>query len=526
MAKKTCYITTPIYYASGNVHIGNSYSTIACDAFARYKRLKGMDVIYLTGMDEHGQKIEEAAKRSGLSPQEHVDKIANNTANLWKELNISNDGFIRTSYDYHMQAVQKAFEQLIASGDVYLSEYEGHYCVSCESFFTKTQLGEGETCPDCGKETRLVKEECYFLKLKKYENQLLDYIDAHPDFIQPESRRNEVISFVKSGLEDLCVSRTSYKWGVQVPSNPKHVIYVWIDALANYITYLGYNQDNDENFQKFWINGDEIDHVVGKDILRFHAVYWPIMLMALGLPIKFKLYAHGWILMKGGKMSKSKGNVVYPLDVKNRYGLDALRFYLIKEMPTGNDGLFTYDRFIEEYNVYLANDLGNLVSRTIAMVNKYFGGSVTKPTQSYEYDKDAENTLEKSISGYHASLDNFQLQNSVYAIFESIDYANKYIDLSAPWVLAKDETKKNELNSVLYHLLEMIRNSAIMLNPIIPDTSLKILSYLGNQELSFDNLGFGKVDNYKVIEKAEPLFARLDLAKELSELEAANNENE
>ncbi|MBO4623239.1 MAG: methionine--tRNA ligase [Bacilli bacterium] len=518
MEKKTCYITTPIYYASGEVHIGNSYSTIACDALARYKRLAGYDTVYLTGMDEHGQKIEEAAKKAGVEPQEFVDNIASKTSDLWKELKISNDGFIRTSYDYHVSAVQKMFEKLLAQDDIYLGSYEGNYCVACESFFTKTQLGEGETCPDCGAKTRIVKEESYFLRLKKYEKQLLDYIDAHPDFIMPLTRRNEVISFIKQGLEDLCVSRTSYKWGVQVPSNPKHVIYVWIDALANYITYLGYNND-ETNFKKYWLDGDEVIHVVGKDILRFHAIYWPIMLMALGLPIKFKLYAHGWIMMSGGKMSKSKGNVVYPLTVKERYGLDPLRFYLCKEMPTTEDGLFTYERFIEQYNVYLANDLGNLVSRSIAMVNKYFGGSIEKVPNT-DLNKDANNELERIISEnvakYHECMQSFQLQNAINAIFEIVGFANKYIDLTTPWALAKDENLKNELNDCLYHLLETLRIVTIMLQPFMVETTITIFDELGVDKdyQVFEKIAYGAKTSYKVIEKAIVLFKRLDLAEE------------
>ena len=516
MEKKTCYITTPIYYASGEVHIGNSYSTIACDALARYKRLAGYDTVYLTGMDEHGQKIEEAAKKAGVEPQEFVDNIAGKTASLWKELNISNDGFIRTSYDYHVSAVQKMFEKLLAQDDIYLGSYEGNYCVSCESFFTKTQLGPDETCPDCGAKTRIVKEEAYFLRLKKYEKQLLDYIDAHPDFIMPITRRNEVVSFIKQGLEDLCVSRTSYKWGIQIPSNPKHVIYVWIDALANYITYLGYNND-ETNFKKYWLEGDQVIHVVGKDILRFHAIYWPIMLMALGLPIRFKLYAHGWIMMSGGKMSKSKGNVVYPLTVKERYGLDPLRFYLCKEMPTTEDGLFTYERFIEQYNVYLANDLGNLVSRSIAMVNKYFGGSIEKVPNT-DLNKDANNELEKIISEnvakYHECMESFQLQNAINAIFEIVGFANKYIDLTTPWALAKDENLKVELNDCLYHLLETLRIVTIMLQPFMPDTASTIFEELGVDDKSFASMTYGTNASYKVIEKAIVLFKRLDLAEE------------
>ena len=354
---KTCYVTTPIYYSSGNVHIGNSYSTIVCDTFARYFRMKGYDTFFLTGMDEHGQKIENSANEKGITPQQLVDNIAAETSKLWGELKITNNKFIRTTDDFHVEVVQKVFETMLANDDIYLGSYEGDYCVSCESFFTKSQLGEGGTCPDCGKPTKKVQEESYFLRLSKYSQKLLDFINSHPDFIQPESRRNEVVSFIESGLEDLCVSRSTFKWGVPVLSNPKHVVYVWIDALMNYLTALGYEQSDDSNYKKYWLEGEEVVHVVGKDILRFHAVYWPIMLMALNVPINFKLYAHGWVLMKEGKMSKSFGNVVYPRDVTERYGLDALRYYLVREMPLGNDAIFSYDRFFERYNSDLANDL-------------------------------------------------------------------------------------------------------------------------------------------------------------------------
>lgn len=516
--KKTCYVTTPIYYASGNVHIGNSYSTIVCDCFARYNRLKGNDTFFLTGMDEHGLKIEEAAKKRGITPQQLVDEVADNTKALWKNLKITNDDFIRTSEKRHTDAVQKIFETLIASGDIYLGKYEGDYCVSCEAYFTKTQLGEGDTCPDCGKPTRKVQEESYFLNLKKYSQQLLDFIEKNPDFIQPESRKNEVVSFVKQGLEDLCVSRTSFKWGIPVPSNPRHVIYVWIDALSNYITALGYNSENEDLYKKFWENGDEVVHVVGKDILRFHAIYWPIMLMALNVPIKYKLYAHGWVLMKEGKMSKSVGNIVYPMDVVNRYGLDSMRYYLTREMPLGNDCIFSYDRFIEKYNTDLANDLGNLVSRTIAMINKYFGGEVKKTENNYfEVDNDLELLTQKVIEKYNDSFSNFRFQNGLNEIWSLIGRTNKYIDETAPWVLAKDESKKEELNDVMYHLYESIRNTAIMISPVVPETSEKILNYL-NASLemrTYNSLGYGKIDSAKVVEKAEVLFKRLDLEEEL-----------
>ena len=411
---KNCYITTPIYYASGNVHIGNSYSTIACDTFARYHRLKGDNTFFLTGMDEHGQKIENAAANNNVSPQEFVNKIAKDTQELWENLNVTNDDFICTSEERHTKVVQDIFEQLLAQDDIYLGHYEGDYCVPCEAFFTKTQLNEDGTCPDCGRKTIKVQEESYFLRLKKYEKQLLDYIKQNEDFIQPASRRNEVISFIEQGLEDLCVSRTSFKWGVPVKSNPRHVIYVWIDALSNYITALGYGSDDPSKYEKYWLNNDQVYHVIGKDILRFHAIYWPIMLMALNVPINFKLYVHGWILMKEGKMSKSIGNIVYPMDVVNEYGLDSLRYYLVKEMPLGNDGLFSWDRFIERYNVELANDLGNLVSRSISMINKYFDSKVVKPSKLYfEEEVDFENVISSSVFKTMKNFDNFEFQTGL-----------------------------------------------------------------------------------------------------------------
>ncbi len=515
--KKTCYITTPIYYSSGNVHIGNSYTTIACDVFARYHRFMKDDTFYLTGMDEHGLKIEEAAKKVGKNPQDFVNQIAKETKSLWEELNISNDDFIQTSELRHTKVVQQIFEQLLQQGDIYLGYYEGDYCVSCEAFFTKTQVGEECICPDCGKPTRKIKEESYFLNLKKYSDRLLKHITDHPDFIQPESRRNEVVSFIEQGLEDLCVSRTSFKWGIPVLSNPKHVVYVWIDALCNYITALGYGSDNPTLFEKYWLKGDTVAHVVGKDILRFHAIFWPIILMALNIPINFKLYVHGWVLMKEGKMSKSVGNIVYPKDVTSRYGLDSLRYYLVREMPLGNDCLFSYDRFVERYNTDLANDLGNLVSRTIAMINKYFNGYVQKPKQtlnpaSTELSKLASETIEK----YHDYFANFRFQSGLIEVWNLISRANKYIDETSPWVLAKDETKREELNEVMYHLYESLRLIAMMISPVIPGTAETILLHLNVSQANraCNQLVFGVTDNEKTLEKIDALFKRLDVLEE------------
>lgn len=525
--RKTCYVTTPIYYASGNVHIGNSYTTIACDAFARFNRLRGRDTFYLTGMDEHGQKIENAAKSLGRNPQDHVNIIAEETKSLWKELNIEYDDFIQTSEERHVRVVQKIFEKLLESGDIYLGKYEGDYCVYDEAFFTKTQLNPDGTCPDCGRPTTKVQEECYFLNLKKYQQQLLDHIRENPDFIQPETRKNEVVSFVERGLEDLAISRTTFKWGVPVLSNPKHVVYVWIDALSNYISALGYLAKDDSKFKKYWLEGDEVVHVIGKDILRFHAVYWPIMLMALGVPVRFKLFVHGWVLMKEGKMSKSKGNVIYPRDVINRYGLDPLRYYLLREMPLGNDCVFSYDKFIEKYNVDLANDLGNLVSRTISMINKYFGGVVKRPEKTYfPEDEDLRKVAEESITVYLNSFANFRLQNGIVAVWNLVNRTNKYIDETTPWLLFKDDARREALNSVMYHLFESIRLIALMVAPVIPDSAEIIFKELGLEKTDFSALKFGITEESKVAEKVKPLFQRLDLEAEMKYHEARNNNEE
>ena len=519
MSKK-CYVTTPIYYASGTPQLGNSYSTVACDVFARYNRLMNRDTFYLTGMDEHGQKIEEVAAKAGVAPQEFVDKIAAGTKNIWKDLNISYDYFIRTTDDNHVKAVQKIFEKLLENGDIYLGSYTGNYCVSCETFFTKSQLAEGDTCPDCGKPTKLVSEESYFLNLKKYSAKLLKFIEENPKFIIPETRKNEVVSFIESGLEDLCVSRTTFKWGIPVESNPKHVIYVWIDALANYITALGYNSCDDSNFKKYWLENENIYHVIGKDILRFHAIYWPILLMALDIPVNYQLVVHGWILNRDGKMSKSRGNAVYPEDLYTRYGSDSVRYYLAKEMPLGNDGLFSYDRFMERYNTDLANDLGNLVSRTVSMIEKYFDGIIPATYKNTEFDENLRSVAFKSIANTKNEFDNFELQNGMLATWELINRANKYVDETAPWTLAKDPEKKDELASVMYHLAESIRVAAHLVAPYLVETAPKILNALGlDEELSIETLEFGKNLGGVKVNKCEPLFKRLDIPAELKYFE-------
>ena len=513
---RKCYVTTPIYYASGTPQLGNSYSTVACDVFARFNRLMNRDTFYLTGMDEHGQKIEEVAAKAKMDPQAFTDKIAEGTKNIWKDLNISYDYFIRTTDKNHVEAVQMIFEKLLANGDIYLGSYTGNYCVSCETFFTKSQLAEGDTCPDCGKPTKLVSEESYFLNLKKYSDRLLKFIDENPKFIIPETRKNEVVSFIESGLEDLCVSRTTFKWGVPVLSNPKHVVYVWIDALANYITALGYGSADESNYKKYWLENDNIYHVIGKDILRFHAIYWPILLMALDIPVNYQLVVHGWILNRDGKMSKSRGNAVYPEDLYSRYGSDSVRYYLAKEMPLGNDGLFSYDRFMERYNTDLANDLGNLVSRTVSMIEKYFDGVIPSSYKNTEFDKSLEECTNKAISETISEFDKFELQNAMNATWELINRANKYVDETAPWTLAKDPANKELLASVMYHLAESIRVAAHLVAPYLVETAPKILEQLGiNESLSIENLKFGANLGGIKVSKGEALFKRLDIKAEL-----------
>lgn len=525
--KETFYITTPIYYPSGKLHIGNSYTTIACDAVARYKRLMGFDVFYLTGVDEHGQKIEKKAAELGVEPQEYVDKMAADVKKLWKTLDISYDKFIRTTDDYHVAAVQQVFDRLLEKGDIYLGEYQGWYSVSDEEFFTETQLVEvyrdeegnviGGKAPS-GHEVELVKEESYFFRMSKYADRLLQYYEEHPEFIQPESRKNEMINnFIKPGLEDLAVSRTTFTWGVPVRNNPKHVVYVWIDALVNYITALGYGSDDDSLFPKYW---PADVHMVGKEIVRFHTIYWPIMLMALDLPLPKKVFGHGWLLMKDGKMSKSKGNVVYPEMLVERYGLDALRYYLLREVPFGSDGVFTPEDFVSRVNYDLANDLGNLLNRTVAMINKYCDGIVPDYASLVTpFDSELSTTAANVVGRYHDAMEKMEFNTALAEIWVLISRANKYIDETEPWVLAKDEEKKKELDSVMIHLAESLRITAILLQPIMTETPTKIFTQLGlNPEMmNLEGLHFGEFpSDTKVVSKGTPIFPRLDMEEEVS----------
>ena len=525
--KKTFYITTPIYYPSGKLHIGSSYTTIACDAMARYKRMKGFDVFYLTGLDEHGQKIEQKAEELGVKPQEYVDDMAMDVKKLWKLLDIDYTKFIRTTDLDHKQSVQKIFQRLLDQGDIYLGEYEGWYSVSDEEYFTENQLAEvfrnedgkviGGLAPS-GHEVELVKEQSYFFKMSKYADRLLEYYEEHPDFIEPVSRKNEMINnFIKPGLEDLAVSRTSFKWGIPVESDPKHVVYVWIDALSNYITALGYGTDDDSNFQKYW---PADVHMVGKEIVRFHTIYWPIMLMALDLPLPKQIFAHGWLVMQDGKMSKSKGNVVYPEMLVRRYGLDALRYYLMRAIPFGSDGVFTPEDFVSRVNYDLANDLGNLLNRTIAMINKYCDGVVPNyASQVTDFDSELSTTAADVIGKYNKAMEKLEFNIALSEVWRLISRANKYIDETEPWNLAKDEEKQTELNSVMVHLAESLRISAILLQPIMTQAPKEIFSQLGldDETVSMIDIRFGEFPSgTRVVSKGTPIFPRLDVEEEVA----------
>ena len=518
MNKGKYYITTAIAYTSRKPHIGNSYEIVLTDAIARFKRLQGYDVFFCTGTDEHGQKIEEQAKSEGITPKQHVDKIAGQIKEICDNLNTTYDHFIRTTDDYHEKAVQKIFKKLYDQGDIYKSSYEGHYCVPCESFFTESQLKDGK-CPDCGREVKLAKEEAYFLKLSKYQKQLEEHIENNPDFIYPESRKKEMLNnFIKPGLQDLCVSRTSFKWGIPVTFDDNHVIYVWIDALSNYITALGYDPDGSgEKYAKYW---PADVHIVGKDIIRFHTIYWPIMLMALGEPLPKQVYGHPWLLFGTDKMSKSKGNVIYADELTARFGVDAVRYYLLSEMPHATDGSISYETIIERFNSDLANTLGNLVNRTVAMINKYFDGVLPCNDKAEALDDEFKADILSALPVMEKAFDDFRIADAVEAVINSAKRSNKYIDETAPWSLAKDEANKERLSTVLYNLLEAIRIIAVELSPFMPDTGKAILSQINCEEASYESiLSFGAAKTGVKVAAPTPLFNRIDAAVMLAEIE-------
>ena len=511
MDKKTFYITTAIAYASRKPHIGNTYEIVLTDAIARLKRMQGYDVFFCTGTDEHGQKIEEYAKAAGISPKEYVDNVSGQIRAIWDVMNTSYDHFIRTTDDYHEKAVQKMFKAMYDKGDIYKGEYSGMYCTPCESFWTESQLKDG-CCPDCGRPVKEAKEEAYFFRMSKYQDKLMQYIDEHPDFIVPESRKKEMINnFLKPGLQDLCVSRTSFKWGIPVSFDDRHVIYVWLDALTNYITALGYDPDGSgENFKKYW---PADVHVIGKDILRFHTIYWPIFLMSMGLPLPKQVFGHPWMLFASDKMSKSKGNVIYADDMVRLFGVDAVRYYMLSAMPYAQDGSITYEAFITKYNAELANTLGNLVNRTVAMANKYFSGEIDAASISDPLDQELKDTALSAVSGVLSAMEEYRTADALQKIIALAQRSNKYIDETAPWVLAKDEASLPRLKAVLSNLIEAIRFIGVLLTPFLPDTAASIMEQIGSPAADLDSLKeFGSAPARKVGE-AKALFARIDEAK-------------
>ena len=517
MSQPTFYITTPIYYPSAKLHIGHCYTTVAADTMTRYKKMRGYDAYFLTGSDEHGQKIERSAAAAGMEPLQYVDGIIKNFKELWRKFDIDYSDFIRTTEPRHEEVVAEVFKKLQTQGDIYLGSYEGHYCVSCETFFTETQVKESEgKCPDCGGPLDTVKEESYFFRMDKYADRLLQYIDEHPDFIQPLSRRNEMVNFIKQGLEDLSISRTTFSWGIPVPNDPKHVIYVWLDALTNYISALGYTK-GDERFEKYW---PADVHLVGKDIVRFHTIIWPIMLMALDLPLPKKVFAHGWILVNEGKMSKSKGNVVDPMVLADKYSTDALRYFLLREFIFGSDGNYSEEILINRINIDLANDFGNLLSRTTAMITKFQDGVIEAPREKTEFDDELLELFKTVPEEMAAYMEKLEFHNALAAIWKIVGKANKYIDEAAPWALNKNG-EKEKLATVLYNMAEALRFSSILLTPFMPNTPAKVWAQLGLTELShlhtWDSLEYGQIPAGTKIDRGEPIFPRLELPKDDSE---------